>query len=124
MLNEDSTPGPAWWRRQASNAGPTGVFTATCVLGGSSAVELRLFCEGLAITISQQGVRYEDGRVTSVTAIDDFTGSRTWGVVAQRFVPVGNDHFLDEDRAFLRAVRTGTGRASSQRTRMRSGRTA
>jgi myo-inositol 2-dehydrogenase / D-chiro-inositol 1-dehydrogenase len=156
----DSTPGPAWWRRQVSGggqmveqathlvdlarfllgdatvlaatadrfdraaypdqdvapvssallrfeAGSTGVFTATCILGGSSAAEVRLFCEGLAITITQQGVRYEDGRLKAVTATDGFTGSRTRGVVAERFVPVGNDHFLDEDRAFLRAVRAG-----------------
>lgn len=88
-------------------SGPTGAFTATCILGGTSAQELRLFCDGLAITIRQQGVTYEDGLSKAVTATDGFTGSRQWGVTATRFVPTGNDPFRDEDRAFLDAIRTG-----------------
>ncbi len=89
------------------DAGQTGVFTATCILGGTSAQELRLFCDGLAITIRQQGVTYEDGLSKAVTATDGFTGSRLRGVTATRYVPTGNDPFRDEDRAFIEAIRTG-----------------
>jgi predicted dehydrogenase len=89
------------------DAGPVGAFTATCVLGGTSAQEVRLFADGLAITIRQQGVLYEDARTKAVTATDGFTGSRLWGVTATRYVPTGNDPFRDEDRAFLDAVRHG-----------------
>jgi len=88
-------------------AGPTGAFTATCILGGTSAQELQLFCDGLAITIRQHGVTYEDGLSKAVTAADGFTGSGYRSVTATRFVPTGNDPFRDEDRAFLDAVRTG-----------------
>jgi predicted dehydrogenase len=87
------------------DAGPVGAFTATCILGGTSAQEIRLFADGLAITVRQQGVFYEDARTKAVTATDGFTGSRLWGVTATRYVPTGNDPFLDEDRAFLDAVR-------------------
>jgi predicted dehydrogenase len=86
-------------------AGPVGTFTATCILGGTSAQEVRLFCDDLAITIRQQGVLYEDARTKAVTATDGFTGSRQWGVTGTRYVPTGNDPFRDEDRAFLDAVR-------------------
>lgn len=89
------------------DAGPVGAFTATCVLGGTSAQEVRLFADGLAITIRQQGVLYEDARTKAVTATDGFTGSRLWGVTATRYVPTGNDPFRDEDRAFLGAIRHG-----------------
>lgn len=89
------------------DAGPVGAFTATCILGGTSAQEVRLFADDLAITIRQQGVLYEDARTKAVTATDGFTGSRLWGVTATRYVPTGNDPFLDEDRAFLDAVRHG-----------------
>ena len=89
------------------DAGQTGVFTATCILGGTSAQELRLFCDGLAITIRQQGVTYEDGLSKAVTTTDGFTGSRRWGVTATRFIPTGNDPFRDQDRAFVEAIRAG-----------------
>jgi len=89
------------------DAGQTGVFTATCILGGTSAQELQLFCDGLAITIRQQGVTYEDGLSKAVTASDGFTGSRLRGVTETRHVPTGNDPFRDEDRAFVEAIRTG-----------------
>ena len=89
------------------DAGPVGAFTATCILGGTSAQEIRLFADQLAITIRQQGVLYEDARTKAVTATDGFTGSRLWGVTATRYVPTGNDPFRDEDRAFLDAVRHG-----------------
>ena len=56
--------------------------------------EVRLFCDGLAITIRQQGVLYEDARTKAVTATDGFTGSRLWGVTGTRYVPTGNDPFL------------------------------
>jgi predicted dehydrogenase len=83
------------------DAGPVGTFTATCILGGTSAQE---------ITIRQQGVMYEDARTKAVTATDGFTGSRLWGVTATRYVPTGNDPFRDEDRAFLDAIRHGDAR--------------
>jgi predicted dehydrogenase len=89
------------------DAGPVGAFTATCVLGGTSAQEVRLFADGVAITIRQQGVLYEDARTKAVTATDGFTGSRLRGVTATRYVPTGNDPFRDEDRAFLDAIRHG-----------------
>lgn len=89
------------------DAGPVGAFTATCILGGTSAQEVRLFANDLAITIRQQGVLYEDARTKAVTATDGFTGSRLWGVTATRYVPTGNDPFLEEDRAFLNAIRHG-----------------
>ena len=89
------------------DGGPIGAITATCILGGTSAQEVRLFCEGLAITVRQQGVLYEDSRTKAVTATDGFTGSRLWGVTATRYVPTGNDPFRDEDRAFLDAIRSG-----------------
>ena len=89
------------------HAGPVGAFTATCILGGTSAQEIRLFADGLAITIRQQGVLYEDARTKAVTATDGFTGSRLWGVTATRYVPTGNDPFRAENRAFLDAIRHG-----------------
>lgn len=89
------------------DAGPVGAFTATCILGGTSAQEVRLFADDLAITIRQQGVLYEDARTKAVMATDGFTGSRLWGVTATRYVPTGNDPFRNEDRAFLDAVRHG-----------------
>lgn len=87
--------------------GAVGSFTATCILGGTSAQEVRLFSDGIAITVRQQGVLYEDARSKAVIALDGFTGSRLWGVTATRYVPTGNDPFLDEDRAFLDAIRHG-----------------
>jgi predicted dehydrogenase len=89
------------------DAGPVGTFTATCILGGTSAQELRLFADDLAITVRQQGVLYEDARTKAVTATDGFTGSRLWGVTGTRYVPTGNDPFRDENRAFLDAIRHG-----------------
>ena len=89
------------------DSGPLGVFTATCILGGTAAQEIRLFADDLAITVRQQGVLYEDARTKAVDSIDGFTGSRHWGVTASRYVPTGNDPFRDEDRAFLDAVRHG-----------------
>ncbi len=88
-------------------AGPVGTFTATCIRGGTSAQEIRLFADGLAITIRQQGVLFEEARVKAVTAADGFTGSRLRGVTATRYIPTGNDPFRDEDRAFLDAIRHG-----------------
>jgi predicted dehydrogenase len=87
------------------DAGQVGTFTATCILGGTSAQEIRLFADDLAITVRQQGILYEDARTKAVTATDGFTGSRLWGVTAARYVPTGNDPFRDEDRAFLDAIR-------------------
>jgi predicted dehydrogenase len=75
--------------------GPVGMFAATCILGNLASQELRLFAEGLAITVSAVGVRYETagGRLGA------------GGGATTRFVPTGNDPIRDEDRAFLDAVR-------------------
>lgn len=67
--------------------GAPGVFTATNVLEGPAAVCLRLVCDGMLITIRRNRVAYDTGRST-------------------RDVPVRNDPIVDEDRAFLQAVRS------------------
>ena len=67
------------------DAGATGVFTATCLLGGVAAAQVQIVCEGLLITITQRSVVYDWGR-------------------ERREVLTGNDPFVDEDRAFLQAV--------------------
>ncbi|HEX6287799.1 MAG TPA: Gfo/Idh/MocA family oxidoreductase, partial [Herpetosiphonaceae bacterium] len=40
----------------------TGVFTATCLLGGPAAIQLQLVCEGLLISIRRERVLYDTGR--------------------------------------------------------------
>ena len=65
--------------------GATGVFTATALLGGLSAAQVQLVCEGIMITITQQSVTYDQGR-------------------EKRQVLTGNDPFVVEDRAFIAAV--------------------
>jgi myo-inositol 2-dehydrogenase / D-chiro-inositol 1-dehydrogenase len=72
------------------SAGALGVFTATCVLGGSARVELQLMREGELITVTQGSVVYDDGR-------------------ERREVRVTGDPVVTEDRAFLAAVRSGDG---------------
>ena len=67
------------------DAGATGVFTATSLLGGPAAVHVQLVCPGVLITISREDVTYDTGK-------------------ERRRVPVTNDPFLAEDRAFLSAV--------------------
>ena len=69
-------------------SGALGVFTATCLLGGSDRVELQLVREGELITVTQGSVVYDDGR-------------------ERREVRVTGDPVAAEDRAFLHAVRTG-----------------
>src|SRR5687767_13425181 len=66
--------------------GATGVITATCLLGSLAAQYVQLVCEKLLITITRRGVVYDTGQ-------------------HQREVPLGNDPFQAEDRAFLEAVR-------------------
>ena len=66
--------------------GATGVFTATCLLGGLATQHVEIVCEGLLITITRKGVTYDTGD-------------------SRREVPLGNDPFVAEDRAFLDAVR-------------------
>lgn len=66
--------------------GATGVFTATCLLGGLAAQHVQLVCEGLLVTINRRGAVYDTGK-------------------EQREVPLGNDPFETEDRAFAEAVR-------------------
>jgi predicted dehydrogenase len=68
--------------------GAPGVFSATCVLGGPAEIYVKLICEGLLITITQTGVRYDLKN-------------------EQREVRLGQDPFLVEDQAFLRAVQRG-----------------
>lgn len=65
-----------------------GVFSATCVLNHSGAVDLQLLCEGMQIIIQGNSVIFDDGR-------------------ERREVPYGIDPFVAENRAFLRAVETG-----------------
>ena len=68
--------------------GQTGVFAVTCALAGTAAVHLQLVCDGLLVTVTGQGVVYDYGRERE-----------------RREVRVANDPILDEDRAFLEAVR-------------------
>ena len=66
--------------------GATGVFTTTCLLGGLAAQCIEIICEGLLIRISREEVTYDTGN-------------------ARRAVPLGNDPFKTEDKAFLEAIR-------------------
>ncbi len=62
-----------------------GVFTATCILGGSANVQLQLMCEGLLITITQTSVTYDYGHDKRETA-------------------TRADPIQGENRAFIQAV--------------------
>ncbi len=66
-------------------SGASGVFTATCLLGGAAAVHLQLVCDGLLITITRNSVIYERGS-------------------EQREVRLRHDPVKTENMAFLRAV--------------------
>jgi len=66
--------------------GATGVFTATCLLGGLAAQYVQFVCERLLVTVTRKGVSYDRGD-------------------SLREVLLGNDPFVTEDRAFLEAVR-------------------
>jgi len=68
--------------------GALGVFTATCLLGGSARVELQLMREGELITVTQGSVVYDDGR-------------------ERREVRTAGDPVATENLAFLEAVRSG-----------------
>lgn len=67
--------------------GAPGVFTATNVLDGPAAVYLQITCDGVLITILRHYVTYDTGK-------------------AKRDTPVRNDPIVDENRAFLAAVRS------------------
>ena len=69
-------------------SGALGTVTATCLLCASARVELQLMREGERITVTQDAVAYDDGRV-------------------RREVRVMADPVATEDRAFLDAVRAG-----------------
>lgn len=69
-------------------AGAIGVFSATCLLAGPASVRVQFACDGLLVTLTGGGVILDSG------------GER-------QEMPCRNDPFLDEDRAFLEAVRTG-----------------
>lgn len=62
------------------------MIRATCGLPVRAAVHLQIACEGLFITIAQDEVAYEDA-----------SGRR-------RSVPLGNDPYVAEDRAFPTAL--------------------
>lgn len=68
--------------------GALGVVSATCVLGGSDRVELRLHREGELIVITQAGVVFDSG-------------------AERRERRHRSDPIATEDRAFLAAVRSG-----------------
>ena len=70
------------------DAGPVGVFTATCLLAGPAAIHVQLVCEGLLVTITQQSVTFATAR-------------------EQREVRVASDPITVEDRAFIQALRAG-----------------
>ncbi|MFN8630086.1 MAG: Gfo/Idh/MocA family oxidoreductase [Chloroflexota bacterium] len=72
--------------------GAVGTLTAACTLAGHSTAELKLLGDGLAITIRQDGVLYEEPAP---------------GGVHTRYVKCGNDPIRDEDRAFFAAIRAG-----------------
>lgn len=69
-------------------SGPIGVFSATCALGGPADIELEIFAEGIHVTVDQQHVRIDDGTTVRCTQ-------------------VRGDPVETENRAFLKAVRTG-----------------
>jgi myo-inositol 2-dehydrogenase/D-chiro-inositol 1-dehydrogenase len=62
-----------------------GVFSATCLLPSKDTVHLQFVCEGMLITIEQTRVVYDDGK-------------------EKRESRVGNDPFVTENRAFIRAL--------------------
>lgn len=65
--------------------GATGVFSATCLLASTAAVQVQFVCDGLLVTLTQQSVVYDTGR-------------------ERREVRARSDPFVAENRAFLRAV--------------------
>ncbi len=67
------------------DGGLPGTFAVTCLLEHTVTVHLDLVCDGMLITFTGERVAYDDGK-------------------ERREVPVGNDPFLTEDRAFLAAV--------------------
>jgi predicted dehydrogenase len=71
--------------------GVPGSFTATCVLDGRGSIQLRIVCEGVTVTITEQRIVVDDGH-------------------EQREVATGVDPFVVEDAAFLRAIREGDAR--------------
>jgi len=73
-------------------SGATGTLTASCTLAGPSTAELKLIADGLAITVRQDGVLYEEPAPRGVRS---------------RYVKTVNDPFRDEDRAFFDAIRHG-----------------
>ena len=73
-------------------SGAAGTLTAACTLAGPSVAELKLIGDGLAITVRQDGVLYEEPAPRGVHS---------------RYVKTANDPFRDEDRAFFDAIRHG-----------------
>lgn len=65
--------------------GIPGVFSATCVLGGPVDVYVKVVCEGMMITITQSEVTFDSVHKKNVIRVID-------------------DPFLNEDRAFMKAI--------------------
>lgn len=70
----------------AFDTGAKGVFTATCLLGGTPEIYLKLVCEGLLITITLDSITLE-------------------GKTERRELSFGNNLLAAEDRAFIQAVK-------------------
>ena len=68
--------------------GALGSFSATSLLSRTAFVGLQFFCEGLLVTVTREGVSYEDSS-------------------GRRQEPTANDPIAATDRAFLQAVKEG-----------------
>lgn len=69
-------------------SGAVGSFSATSLLSRTAFVGIRFFCQGLLVTVTREGISYEDS-------------------AGQRQQATGNDPIEAIDRAFLGAVRQG-----------------
>jgi len=67
--------------------GIPGIFSASCILGNQAEVYVKLISEGMLITITQTGVAYESKE-------------------EKREAHMMSDPFLNEDRAFINAIKT------------------
>jgi len=65
--------------------GAKGVFTATCLLGGPAEIHVQLVCDGLFITLTQQGALFDYG-------------------CEKIEINMGNNPFQTENLAFIKAI--------------------
>ena len=70
--------------------GAKGIVTATCLLEGSAEVYVKLVCEGMLITITREGVTFDEGREV-------------------RHLRLQEQPLAREDAAFIEALETGDG---------------